>query len=63
MATYYATECKQELVLLQLDIEKACSNVDQSFINQLMAHLGFGDQLYVEVHIHIRGWFDFTCDI
>ena len=36
---------KQELVLLQLDIEKAYDNVDWSFINQLMSHMGFGDRM------------------
>ena len=43
MANDYAKESKQDLVLLQLDIEKAYDNVDWSFINQWMAHMGFGD--------------------
>ena len=39
MAIDYIKESKQELVLLQLDIEKAYDNVDWSFINQWMAHM------------------------
>ena len=45
MTIDYAKESKQELVLLQLDIEKAYDNVDWSFINQLMSHMGFGDRM------------------
>ena len=45
MAIDYAKESKQELVLLQLDIEKAYDNVDWSFIHQLMSHMGFGDRM------------------
>ena len=32
----YTKEFKQELVLLQLDVEKAYDNVDWSFINELL---------------------------
>ena len=39
----YTKEFKQELVLLQLDVEKAYDNVDWSFINRLMSQMGFGD--------------------
>ena len=45
MTIHYAKESKQELMLLQLNIEKAYYNVDWSFINRLMFHVGFGNHM------------------
>ena len=41
MAVDYAKESKQEIVIIQLDIEKAYDHVSWSFITQLMSHMGF----------------------
>ena len=43
--TDYAKESKQQLLLLQLDVEKAYDNVDWSFINELLSHMGFDDHM------------------
>ena len=41
----YAKESKQQIVMIQLDIEKAYNHVSWSFITQLMSHMGFGERM------------------
>ena len=45
MAVDYAKESKQQIVMIQLDIEKAYDHVNWSFINQLLSHMGFGERM------------------
>ena len=45
MAVDYAKESKQQIVMIQLDIEKAYDHVCWSFITQLMSHMGFGERM------------------
>jgi hypothetical protein len=42
MAVDYAKDSKQEIVMIQLDIEKAYDHVSWSFLAQLMSEMGFG---------------------
>ena len=45
MAVDYAKESRQEIVMIQLDIEKAYDHVSWSFVAQLMSHMGFGTRM------------------
>ena len=45
MVVDYEKECKQQNVMIQLDIMKACDHVSWSFITQLMSHMGFGEMM------------------
>ena len=40
-----AKESKQQIVMIQLDIEKAYDHVSWSFITQLLSHMGFGERM------------------
>ena len=41
MALDYAMESKQQIVMMQLDFEKAYDHVSWSFVTQLVSHMGF----------------------
>ena len=58
MAINYANKSKQELVLLQMVIEKLYDDVDWSFINQLMSRMGFGDRMSKLIYTFL---FDTRC--
>ena len=45
MAIDFAMETKQEIVMLQLDLEKAYDHVNWSFLCQVMHRMGFGDRM------------------
>ena len=45
MAIDFAMETKQEIVMLQLDLEKAYNHVNWSFLCQVMHRMGFGDRM------------------
>ena len=45
MVVDYAKESKQEIVMIQLDIEKAYDHVNWSFLAQLMSEMGFGTRM------------------
>ncbi len=45
LAIEFAKETNQEMVMLQLDLEKAYDNVDWSFVCQLMHQMGFGNRM------------------
>ena len=45
MAMDYPKEPKQQIVMIQLDIEKAYDHVSWFFITQLMSHMGFGEMM------------------
>ena len=45
MAADYAKESKQQIVMIQLDIEKAYDHASWSFITQLMSHMGIGERM------------------
>ena len=40
----YAKESKQEVVMIQWDVEKSYDRVSLSFVAQLMSHMGFGSK-------------------
>ena len=45
MAVDYTKESKQQILMIQLGIEKAYDHVSWSFITQLMSHMGFGERM------------------
>ena len=51
MAMDYVKESKQELVMVQLDLEKAYDNVEWSFMVELMSKMGFGERISRLVYV------------
>ena len=47
----YAKAKKQEIVMVQLDLEKAFDHVNWSFLSQLMTTMGFGPKMANLVHL------------
>jgi mannosylglycoprotein endo-beta-mannosidase len=45
LAIEFAKETNQEMVMLQLDLEKTYDHVDWSFVYQLMHHMGNGNHM------------------
>ena len=45
LAMDYVKDSQQELVMIQLDLEKAYDNVEWSFVVELMSTMGFGDRM------------------
>ena len=45
MAMDFAKENNQDLVMVQLNLEKAFGNVNWSFVRELMAHSEFGERI------------------
>ena len=50
MAIDFAVETKQEIVMLQLDLEEAYDHVNWSFLCQVMCRMGFGDRLSILIY-------------
>ena len=53
MAMDYAKESKQEIVIIQRDVEKYYDHVSWSSVAQIMFHMGFGARMLI-FHIGVR---------
>ena len=47
---FCCVETKKEIVMLQLDLEKAYDHVNWSFLCQVMHRMGFGDRMSNLIH-------------
>ena len=45
MATDYARHTNQEVIMVQLDLEKAYDHVNWSFLSHVMHNMGFGPRM------------------